>query len=241
MTNTMIQIPDTKWNDGFTLVELMITVVISMVIGLSLLSAYQFQQRSQVTQDQVVEMQQNIRSVFHFMTREMRMAGFDPQQTSGAGIVTATNSRFQFTQDINTPGAGVIEPGNGDTLDPNENITYGFSNANDADFDGIADAGAAPIGRNTGGGFTPLANNIAAIEFLYTLESGATTTNPAGTELDNIRKVTVSLLARARVPDPAFVSSQAYVTASGAIWPAANDNFRRRLLISDITLRNMGL
>lgn len=228
-----------KADDGFTLVELMITLIITSVISATLYSAYIYQQRSQTAQDQVVDMQQNIRSVLYFVAREIRMAGFDPQNISGAGILKATKGRFQFSQDINNNGPGVT-PGDGDLLDPSETITFGFSSINDPGFDGIADAGAAPLGRDTGGGFQPVADNIQAIEFFYTMESGAKTLTPDPAQFDDIRMITISILARAGVADNHYHNKQDYITASGATW-SVNDNFRRRLLITDLQLKNMGL
>lgn len=225
---------------GFTLVELMLTLVISFILVATLYSAYQSQQRSQTAQSQVVEMQQNARAALEMMATEIRMAGFDPLGSSNAGIVTATSGRLQFTRDINDNGLGVV-PGDGDTADANENVTYGIADANDADQDGVVDAGVASLGRNTGGGFMPVAENIEVVEFLYLVGDNLTpTTAPAAADLDTIRAVTISVLARAANPDQNFRNNRAYTTASGAI-RTVNDNYRRRLYTTTVNLRNMGL
>lgn len=227
---------------GFTFVELLTTLVISVVILASLYSAYLTQQRSQVTQDQLVEMQQNIRAALGIMTSEIRMAGFDPQGTSGAGIVSATKNKVQFTFDRNE---------NGSAADPNENITYGFALAYDADGDGLADAGAAPLGRTTGGGggAQSIAENIQAVEFVYLVgDAMKPTVAPAVSDLGSIRAVTISILARAKNADQNFTNSATYVPASvteyslpTASWGPFGDHFRRRLYISTVTIRNVGL
>lgn len=224
---------------GFTLVELLITLVISALICAALYSSYAFQQRSQVSQQQVVDMQSSMRTALLIMTRQIRMAGFDPQETSPAGVVTATVGRFQFTQDNNDNGANNI-PGNGDVTDPGENITFGFADADDSNHDGIADAGIAPLGMDTGSGFQPIAEDISRIEFAYTLTSGARVTDPTPGQYADIRMVTISLLARAQSPDRGYLNHTTYTMASGATW-TANDHYRRRLLIADIKLKNMGL
>lgn len=234
---------------GFTLVELMMTLAISGIVAASVYTAYISQQRVYLAQDQVAEMQQNLRAAINLMASEMRMAGFDPTGTADSGIVQATAARFNFTQDI-TDNLGTATEGDGILGDPGEDITFGFSNANDANGDGVADAGASPLARSTNGGpFEPIADNIEAIEFLYTLESGARVLAPAGGEFDDIRAVTISALARAGQPDPQFTNTMTYVAASGATWDlngaaagnAPNDNFRRRLITVTINLRNMGL
>ena len=231
-------------NAGFTLVELMITLVIAGIISAALYATYLAQQRSYIAQEAVAEMQQNIRAAMMLMTRDIRMAGYDPMGGSGATIVSASVNQLRFTMDLNADG---------DTSDANEDVTYGFgggdadSNGNqddDNNADGIADAGYADLGRNAGGGFQPVADNIQAIEFQYLDGSGATTTVPA-----NIRAVRISILARASRPDRKFTNTKVYTPASGTPWDlngaaagnAANDNFRRRLLITTIQCRNMGL
>src|SRR5665647_2315671 len=122
---------------GFTLVEIMIALAISGIIMSAIYSAYVAQQRTYLAQEQVAEMQQNIRAALDMMEREIRMAGYDPTGQARAGIVQATAGRINFTQDItNSTGAA---PDGDEKLDgPNENITFGFSTANDADSNGIA-------------------------------------------------------------------------------------------------------
>ncbi|MBU1140797.1 MAG: prepilin-type N-terminal cleavage/methylation domain-containing protein, partial [Proteobacteria bacterium] len=84
-------------NRGFTLVELMITLVIVGIISAAMYTAFTTQLQSYTAQDQVAEMQQNIRAAMDIMTREIRMAGFDPRSTSGADITTATAANLVFT------------------------------------------------------------------------------------------------------------------------------------------------
>ncbi len=228
-----------KTSNGFTLVELMITVAISGIIIAAIYSAYITQQRTYLAQEQVAEMQQNNRAAIDMMVREIRMAGYDPTGGAGAGITTATSSRFTFTQDINSDGnIPTAAPFGGET------ITFGFSNANDPDNNGVADAGAAPLGRDTGGGFQDIAENIQAIEFRYLDATGAVTA-----VLADIRSVQISILARAGQADQNFTNTMTYTPASGVPWDlngavagnAPNDSFRRRLLITTVQCRNMGL
>ena len=68
----------------------------------------------------------------------------------------------------------------GDPCYPNEDITFGFAAADDANFDGIADAGAAPLRRidnydvlrgNPADDFQIIANDIHAIGFAYAFDN----------------------------------------------------------------------
>lgn len=227
--------------EGFTLIELMITMLISGLIVAAIYSAYTAQQRTYLAQEQIAEMQQNIRAGLMIMTRDIRMAGYDPTSNSGADIVSATRGRFSFSQDL-TNTAGTASGGDGKLDGPNENVAFGFSLAADAGIDGEADAGAASLGRNTGGGFQSIAENVGAIEFYYTLEDGTQTTTPG--DVDDIRSVTASILARAGKPDRKFTNNMIYTPASGVAFNGGQpytDNFRRRLLITTVNCRNMGL
>ena len=244
----ILTIRSTSDHAGFTLVELMIALVIAGFISAILYTTYHVQQRSYIVQEQVAEMQQNIRAAIMFMSRDIRMAGYDPQDSSNFKIKTATPNRMGFSVDLNENGS----------VDGNETITYGFSAANDGDADGIADAGSAPLGKCTvfpigPPGFQPVVENIQAIEFRYFDASGANLGGASGTvplgSLANIRSVTISILARASRPDPKFTNTRVYTPASGTPWDlngaaagnAPNDNYRRRLLITTIQCRNMGL
>ena len=243
---------------GFTLVELMIAMVISLIIMAAIFSAHQVQQKTYAAQNQVTEMQQNLRAAMDFLLREIRMAGYDPTQTviteSNHGIKEATIGRFKFIQDLNSDG---------DTSDTNETITFGFSNTNDSgvagggNANGIAVDGAAELGRNDTSGFDGIAEDIASIEFNYTLlvPKAATTpptvptpppdiiitTSPSTGQLQYIRSIEISLLARADRPDPRFNNTMTYTTAGNNNWGPFNDNYRRRLLITTVQCRNMGL
>lgn len=211
-------------NRGFTLVELMITVAISGIVMGSLGAAYIAQQRNATAQEQVVEMQQNIRAGLDILEREIRMAGYDPSHKAGATITAATNNSLSFTMDLN---------GDNDVGDTGENLTYSL----------YTSGGIQKLGRtdNTGGlGILAVAENIQAIEFNYTMADSTTTTAPAP-PLSNIRAVQISILARASGPDSNFTNTAIYNAPSGTTWGSYNDNLRRRLLISTIQCRNMGL
>ncbi len=233
---------------GFTLVELMITVLIAGLIMAAVMAAYISQQRTYLAQEQVAEMQQNIRAALHIMTKEIRMAGYDRDGSAGAGITTASPSQMGFTQDIDSDGE----------LDgPDETIIFGFANTDDADGDGIADIGAAPLGRDPGTGFQAIAENIEAIQILYLdrnnnpLNRFDTAVPPA--TVSDIRAVQISILARAAQPDQNHFNNNTYTTppdSDGNVvnWgPGANpapnnfDNFRRRFVTTTIQCRNLGL
>ena len=237
---------------GFTLVELMVTLVISGFIVAAIYSAYVTQQRVYLAQEQVAEMQQNIRAAADILTREIRMAGYDPTGKADAKVSTMLPGQFSFTFDSNQDG---------DTSDSGENIDFGFTEDEDgplpADRNGIPDtinAGvpiALPLCRQVnGGGYQDIAENFQAIEFHYLDAAGDPTTDPA-----EVHTVQFSLLARAGQPDRRFTNTATYCPASNpldpatgqcddttlSVWGPYNDNFRRRLLITNVEIRNLGI
>lgn len=164
---------------GHTLVELMIAMAIAAILVTAIFQVYQLRQRSHSKQQLAVEMQQNIRAAISLIKREVRMAGYDPAandgedsdgdlaidndtESAGTGIQTAGRHMIQITFDLD----GSID------VEPSERVTYGFAKKYDADANGIADAGGAPLGRRTGAGpLTGVAENIQAVGFAYAFDN----------------------------------------------------------------------
>ncbi|MBT6338863.1 MAG: prepilin-type N-terminal cleavage/methylation domain-containing protein [Desulfobacula sp.] len=228
-------------NRGVTLIEIMITIAISgMVLG-SVFMVYTNQQKTYLSSDHIAEIQQNLRAAILIMSSEIREAGCDPTGKANAGIISATSAQLHFTRDI---AGHVLKPdtmADGELDDSNEDIIFGFSSSNDANLDGIADSGAANLGRNTGGGFQAIAEHIQAIGFAYILESGTIVSNPSSSQLNQIRAVQISLLARASLPDTNFENTQSYTSVSGTAWGPYNDSYKRRFATITIQCRNLGL
>lgn len=208
---------------GFTLVELLIAMAVSGIIMTGIYSAFKTQQDSYLAQEQVAEMQQNIRAGLYIMIRDIRMAGYDPSATDNYGVVSATNSKFVFTADMNDDGG---TPGG---LDP-ETFTYELYTV----------SGKTSLRRIAGQ--SAIAENIEKLEFYYTFADGTQTVTPTAAQLSDIRSVQISILAKARRPDRNYTNNQTYTSASGVDWtPATADHFRRRFQTMTVKCRNMGL
>ncbi len=218
---------------GFTLVELLMTMVISTFITAALYSAYKVQQKHATAQEQVTDMQQSIRVGMNMVVSELRNAGFDPTGKAKAGITEIAGNAIIFTSDFNENGFTNKDCDNG------ENIGYELH----ADADGVAVLGRYSRNSlptlnedNTIDTSNTLVENIEQIEFLYLDEAGVSTAT-----LKEIRSIQVSMLAKARYPDQSFTNTMTYQAASGAVWDPPDDNFRRRLLITTVRIRNAGL
>jgi type IV pilus assembly protein PilW len=169
---------------GFTLVELLAAMVIAAIVMSAIYSVYASQQKSYMTQEQVAAMHQNLRTAMYYMEKEIRMAGCDPSGSAGAGIVTANANLIRFTEDIR--GKDDTDPPDGDTGDPNEDITYSLADGDgDGDLDLVRDTQALNVIAER-----VIAENISSLNFTYLDADGNTT----GT-LAEIRFVQISLTA----------------------------------------------
>ena len=164
---------------GYTLIELLIAMALAAIVTMGIYKLFKVRQEANAWQQQVVEMQQNIRAAISLMKREIRMAGYDPAANDGGdndhdtvidndaesahtGIQKAGQNMIQFTFDNDADM----------TIDTDERITYRFANEYDADGNGIADDGADRLGRQTGAGTPiPVAENIQAIGFAYAFDN----------------------------------------------------------------------
>ena len=248
---------------GFSLVELMVALALTSIILGIIYASYQAQLRSQMTQQQVVEMQQNARAAMFAIEREIRMAGYDPTDSGFPQITSAQTGSITFTMDINNgiddDLDGTVDEFDerglpnvdGDINDNLEQITYRLSN--DADGNGIADGLNCNLQRqHWDGAATQTADislNIDVLNFVYLDGDGndliVGSAVPAG-QLADIRTVQISIVARAG-ENPRYglpnqdLDDKDYENQQGTvILPAQNDRFRRIVLSADVLCRNLG-
>ena len=75
--NNMQVMRPNRWNnEGFTLVEILIAIAITLVVMGSIFYAFKSQQDSYVVQSQVTDMQQTLRGGMYVLTRDVQMAGY---------------------------------------------------------------------------------------------------------------------------------------------------------------------
>ncbi len=223
-------------NKGFTLIELMITLVISSIIMTGIYAVYSAQSTARKNQQIVVDMMQNLRAGIYYMEREIRVAGFDPAKTANAGITVANLSDIQFTLDNDQDGNLLT----GAVSDPGESIHYMLTN--DGDGDGMAvDLGGGSLQRQDGAGaFETIANNIDALQFFYFNAAGAQTTN-----VNAIATVQIAMVARGATGETGgYTNNRTYSVTliDGSVvnvLPAQNDNIRRELLTTSVRCRNL--
>src|SRR5918998_6880846 len=98
---------------GFTLVELMISMGIGMVILAAVTTTFMSQTRIYNAQEQINEMQQNARGAIDIIAREVKMAGYNPNEVGFLGITYSTTQLMIQADLDSTPGIDV-------SITPNE-------------------------------------------------------------------------------------------------------------------------
>ncbi|MCP4670561.1 MAG: prepilin-type N-terminal cleavage/methylation domain-containing protein [Desulfobacula sp.] len=192
MNNKIILFTKNNTNHlGFTLIELLMAMTITSIVSAGIFTAYQGQQNTQLAQKQTVEMQQNLRAALYIMTSEIRMAGFDPSKTNGAGIVSAGDGSsianlLKFTY-FNAAAAGDGNDNDNDaaTADADETlqaIEYYL-------YDSLGD-GTMDLGRRNGARLDAIAENIQTLQFAYLDIDGIVTAN-----LSDMRSVQITVVA----------------------------------------------
>jgi type II secretory pathway component PulJ len=153
---------------GFTLAELMLAMGIMMVVITAIISLFTSLNRMYTTQGVAAGVQQVARTGIDIMTRNIRMAGFDPLGTKAAGIFQADADNIRFKYDTN--GDGTID------TDGDEDIAYRVSNNQ-------------LVQEKNGGGISyPMIDHVSDLTFRYLDADDMETT-----DLDAIRTVEVSL------------------------------------------------
>jgi type IV pilus assembly protein PilW len=223
-------------NSGVTLTELLIVLALTGIVSGAIYNIFISQGKAYTIQSEVAEMQQNLRAGIFMMEREIRMVGYDPTRAADAEILTAAPGLLDFTADLN---------GDGDTDDPNEHMIYWLY---DLDADGASDE-LVRDDVNSGAGPQLLAENIDQLNYVY-LDGSRNALNDMTTPVDpavlpDIRSIQVTMVARSGAMDRKYTNNNTYQNqnpgGSEVIYTAAGDNFRRRLLSTEIKCRNLGL
>jgi type IV pilus assembly protein PilW len=131
--------PKLNEQKGFSLIELMIAMAISGIVLAGIYGAYQDQLRTSITQQRIVDMNQNLRTAVLIMERDLRMAGANPSGDAPAGFITATANNLVIAMDDG--GTDNIKTNNSNALDDNL----------DNDGDGIEDEGSDGVDNDGDG------------------------------------------------------------------------------------------
>jgi type IV pilus assembly protein PilW len=174
---------------GFTLIELMVSMAISLVVLAAIAGTFTVQTRQNSAEEQIGQMQQNVRGALDLMIREIQMAGYKPAGGSFNGIETSTSTTLRIKLDLNSSGV--------ETDDGTDDISYSFDSS----------TGLITRTLNNTGSSATVADNITAFSFTYLDANGASTTTSTA-----VRRITINITARTAKPDPAYTTNNGYRT-----------------------------
>jgi type IV pilus assembly protein PilW len=251
---------------GFTLIEVLIAMFVSLVIMGGAYTVFSSYQKNTTVQTNVSDAQQTLRAAMDYVARDIRMAGYDPRGTGMFGIDDISSltldgntvSRIKFSWDKYNSVDDVYGDGKFEddwNLTPDiqpeeaEQVEYSLVN-NSTITDGVNDLylkypNAADSDREV------LAANIISIGFAYAydadddgeLDRDVATGNilwvNAGIDPQDIRAVRISMLSQSQAPDPNYTDTNTYIVGPHSVTP--NNNFRHRMLERTVLCRNMGL
>jgi len=190
---------------GFTIVELLVSILLTSIIMGAIYSVYRVQTHSAKAQENRLEAQEYARSVLDMMVREIRNAAYNPLgATSGTNcaggsagtptVVSAAAASIRFTYDFQGGTGGVPD---GDCADSDEDITYAY------DTTGCA-SGYGNVTRNGSGNPLTICN-VTSFDLRYFKQDGTELSRPviAG-DLPNIQRVMITLTVKSLKPDTEF-------------------------------------
>jgi len=184
-----------KTPNGFTLIEMVVALALSLVTVSAVYSLYLKELRAQYIREDRLEMQQQARVVMDVISRELLMAGYDPRRVNDD--VDLNNDFLGITYDPDRLMIKADLNGNGLIADPNESISYVF------------DFKTHTLRRNTGGGNQPFGENLESFLVEYFDEGGNPTIDSA-----RIQQVKITVTARTEDPDLQYLPNRGYRTVS---------------------------
>lgn len=161
-----------KGQKGFTLAEMMVAVAISGIVLAGVYTAFIAQRQSYDAQEQVTDVQQNTRAAMYMMTRDIRLAGYDPTFSQSFGMTYIGFRDINNAEDLTPAGISSItftydQDQSGGVPAGSDTIRYSI-----CDFPIATPDGTLDLAREVGGGGRQLvAENIIALGFAYAYDA----------------------------------------------------------------------
>lgn len=229
-----------KHSRGFTLIEVLIALAIAGIVISSLYSIFTPQTKTYANQEQIVDVQRSLRFAMSLMERDLRNLGYNPgglteSRATSDGVDNDCDGTVDESDNdaslfvMEAEQVGLIEAtessltfsqdlnGDGKVCGDKEMVRYSL-----VDMD---------LKRND----TPVSGNIERLNLIYLDEDGG-----VASRVEEIRSVQIALIGRTSDEDPAYTNTNSYINLQGTeILPAQNDGYRRRLLTTQVYMRNL--
>ncbi len=166
-------------DSGFTLVDAIISVVISAIVISLAVNFFTNQTRLYTRETQLSTLRNECLRALEELTDFLKMAGFDPTQSGNFGLIQASSNEITFTWDKDSDGI----------LDLDETVKIHYESSEDAIYLYYPSISPDPIRK--------IAKNIDYFSLTYidanldTLGSGGSLSN---TQLDQVRAVDIHIV-----------------------------------------------
>ena len=230
---------------GFTLIEVVISIACSSVLLLAIYQMFHSQQKNYITHNESNNMRQNLRTGILLLTKEIKLAGFNPTLTSsvnvgllsnfpplnifgdiGKGDISYLNEKDRIAFSIDKNGDGCINSDNQnppiscDTVDPNTLVEDGERGEQIAYriHENKLQRFNSEIYFKTGevaNSWQTIATNIDALNFVFLDQNGDPINNPLEESAPRVRSIDISLLVRSNKKDLLFTNNTIYKNKQG--------------------------
>ncbi|MBU0728195.1 MAG: PilW family protein [Proteobacteria bacterium] len=226
-------------DNGFSLVELMVAMFLTFIATAGIYKSYISFTVTTETQEQRVEMQQDLRIALNAMAKEIRKAGYDPTDNADSAIETADLGVIEFTMDLNED-----EDNTDNDVDLNDNAILDGNEMYADERVRYFLSGSDLMRQDVNAGTNQIViSNVSALQFRYFVEDGVTPADTATAEdREEIRVVQIALVVETTKNDFSYTDLTTYIDPLGNIVLAAqNDNKQRKMIVKRVSCRNMGL
>lgn len=165
--------------------ELLVALGVGMIALAAFYGVFFVQNKRFNIEEQIAEMQQNVRAGLETITMDIRMAGYNPAGVGTFSGITVSSTQLELKADLDGDGA----------IAGAEDIIYKYDSVNKR------------ITRNIGGGDQPFMENVQDFAFEYLDSAGNVTATTSF-----IRQIRISITGRTNKPDPNYPANGGYRT-----------------------------
>ncbi len=215
---------------GFTLIELTISMALSLTVLASTMALMSNQSKVYSNQEQLSEVAQSVRSSVNFIARRVRMMGYDSTDSKlfgltdvsfqNSGVDITSNSALYFTCDAgNSSSVGADDGVVGNFV--GERYAFYINNDNELMLGGIDPLTGDLDTANS----VVLSENVVSLSFEYVYSNGTTSAGPDGVlgnaddnlpkdagdtdfsnNLSEVRRVIITIVGRTAVGDDSNIT-----------------------------------
>lgn len=158
---------DNHHSDGFTLIEILITMAISSIVMVAVYQTFSAQQKSYVIQEETANMQQGIRASMLLLSNDIRMAGYDSQLSGNFSITDIRPRDINNAVDVGITGKSAIQM----TEDLDDDGTVGAGETIQYSVYDFGGDGNLDLARDSGSGRRLLAENVRGFGMAYAFDN----------------------------------------------------------------------